>query len=174
MQRADVGVNVGYATFAIFSFLNCASRASSQIISSPSSRLKEELRHYVRFISSENHNLRYFGVTGLDQIVQVNRSGAQENPFRLNSLRSYAAEHQMVVVDCLEETPCDRVALLKLTQTDTLPIMISTLFPTPRGFLLLGRIPHSSSFSVRRFLHRLQSLAEAAMENRRLASFVPY
>ncbi|CAK0834451.1 unnamed protein product [Prorocentrum cordatum] len=42
-----------------------------------------------RFISSDNHNLKYLGVTGLAQIVQVNAS--------------YAAEHQMVVVDCLED-----------------------------------------------------------------------
>ena len=55
-------------------------------------------KSYVRFISSENHNLRYLGVTGLAQIVQVNPA--------------YAAEHQMVVVDCLEEPPLDWVAFL--------------------------------------------------------------
>jgi AP-4 complex subunit epsilon-1 len=42
-----------------------------------------------RFITSDNHNLRYVGIDVLAVVVQVNAKAA--------------AEHQMVVIDCLED-----------------------------------------------------------------------
>jgi len=82
MRRADSGVNVGYAI--IYECVKCIAR-----IYPDRSLLELAASNISRFISSDNHNLRYLGVTGLAQIVQVNAS--------------YASEHQMVVVDCLED-----------------------------------------------------------------------
>lgn len=82
MRRADSGVNVGYAI--IYECVKCITK-----IYPDHSLLELAASNISRFISSDNHNLKYLGVTGLAQIVQVNAS--------------YAAEHQMVVVDCLED-----------------------------------------------------------------------
>jgi len=41
--------------------------------------------HIARFVSSENHNLKYLGIKALASIVQVNQK--------------YALDHQMVVVE---------------------------------------------------------------------------
>mmetsp|Transcript_75883 Transcript_75883/g.217204 ORF Transcript_75883/g.217204 Transcript_75883/m.217204 type:complete len:971 (+) Transcript_75883:67-2979(+) len=82
MRRADSGVNVGYAI--IYECVKCITR-----IYPDHSLLELAASNISRFISSDNHNLKYLGVTGLAQIVQVNAS--------------YATEHQMVVVDCLED-----------------------------------------------------------------------
>lgn len=83
MRRADSGVNVGYAIV-----YECVKTIAKIYPNPPLIGLAAS--NISRFISSENHNLRYLGVTGLVQIVQVNPS--------------YAAEHQMVVVECLEDT----------------------------------------------------------------------
>eukprot|EP00437_Effrenium_voratum_P040287 CAMPEP_0181477606 /NCGR_PEP_ID=MMETSP1110-20121109/42302_1 /TAXON_ID=174948 /ORGANISM="Symbiodinium sp., Strain CCMP421" /LENGTH=844 /DNA_ID=CAMNT_0023602911 /DNA_START=54 /DNA_END=2585 /DNA_ORIENTATION=- len=82
MRRADSGVNVGYAI--IYECVKCITK-----IFPDHGLLELAASNISRFISSENHNLRYLGVTGLAQIVQVSPA--------------YAAEHQMVVVDCLED-----------------------------------------------------------------------
>jgi AP-4 complex subunit epsilon-1 len=82
MRRADSGVNVGYAI--IYECVKCVTK-----IYPDHNLLEQAASNISRFISSDNHNLKYLGVTGLAQIVQVNAS--------------YAAEHQMVVVDCLED-----------------------------------------------------------------------
>lgn len=82
MRRADSGVNVGYAI--IYECVKCIAKIYPE-----RSLLELAASNISRFISSDNHNLRYLGVTGLAQIVQVSPS--------------YATEHQMVVVDCLED-----------------------------------------------------------------------
>jgi len=82
MRRADSGVNVGYAI--IYECVKCITR-----IYPDHSLLELAASNISRFISSDNHNLKYLGIIGLAQIVQVNPS--------------YAAEHQLVVVDCLED-----------------------------------------------------------------------
>lgn len=82
MRRADSGVNVGYAI--IYECVKCITK-----IYPDHSLLELAASNISRFVSSDNHNLKYVGVTGLAQIVQVNAS--------------YATEHQMVVVDCLED-----------------------------------------------------------------------
>ena len=49
--------------------------------------LDEAARAIARFLGSENHNLKYLGITGLAQVVE-------QHP-------KYAAEHQLAVIDCL-------------------------------------------------------------------------
>lgn len=41
------------------------------------------------FLKSSNHNLKYVGIDGLARIVRINPK--------------YAAEHQLAVIDCLED-----------------------------------------------------------------------
>jgi AP-4 complex subunit epsilon-1 len=82
MRRADSGVNIGHAI--VYECVKCVTR-----IYSDHALLELAASNISRFISSDNHNLKYLGVTGLALIVQVNAS--------------YAADHQMVVVDCLED-----------------------------------------------------------------------
>lgn len=82
MKRADIGINVGYAIV-----YECV-RTITHIY--PNADLIEEASLSIsRFISSDNHNLKYLGVNSLAAIVQIDAK--------------YAAEHQMTVVDCLED-----------------------------------------------------------------------
>ena len=84
LRRADTGINIGYAIIyeavrtitAIFPNIHLLETAAS---------------HISRFVSSDNHNLKYLGIKALAGIVQVNQK--------------YALEHQLVVVDCLEDPP---------------------------------------------------------------------
>lgn len=84
MRRADdTGINAGYAI--VYQCL----KTITQIYPNPV--LIENAAHCIsRFISSDNHNLKYTGITGLISIVKINPT--------------YATQHQMVVVDCLEDT----------------------------------------------------------------------
>lgn len=81
LKRADTGINIGYAVV-----YECV-RTVAAIY--PSVGLLEAAANQIsRFVSADNHNLKYLGIKALASIVGVNQK--------------YALEHQAVVVDCLE------------------------------------------------------------------------
>lgn len=82
MQRADTGINVAYAI--VYDCVKCITTIY------PNTTLLEAAAVSIsRFITAPNHNLKYLGVTGLATIVK-------DHP-------RYAANHQMAVIDCLED-----------------------------------------------------------------------
>lgn len=141
MRRADSGVNVGYAI--IYECVKCITR-----IYPDHGLLELAASNISRFISSDNHNLKYLGVTGLAQIVQVNAS--------------YATEHQMVVVDCLE----DPDETLKRKTLDLLYRMTNPQNVTVVVDKLTFHLRTSVDVHLRRELvQRLTSLAERFAPN---------
>ena len=53
------------------------------------SLIENAAKAIVRFVTASNHNWKYLGINALASLVQVNPH--------------YAAEHQMVVIDCLDD-----------------------------------------------------------------------
>lgn len=82
MRRADTGINVGYAII-----YECVKTITAIY---PNNTLLDAAAAAIgRFVTSSNHNLRYLGITGLADIVA-------DHP-------RYAAKHQLMVMDCLED-----------------------------------------------------------------------
>jgi AP-4 complex subunit epsilon-1 len=83
LKKADVGINAGYAI--VYECIKCITKIY------PNNRLLDAAAGAIsRFIDSRSHNLKYLGVTGLAMIVE--------------SHPQYAAQHQMSVMDCLEDS----------------------------------------------------------------------
>lgn len=82
MHRADTGINVGYAI--VYEVVNTV----TTIYPNPL-LLDAAATSISRFIRSDSHNLKYIGIKGLAAIVK-------DHP-------KYAADHQMAVIDCLED-----------------------------------------------------------------------
>lgn len=83
LKKADTGINAGYAIV-----YECV-KTIVQIY--PNTLLLDAAADAIsRFIDSRSHNLKYLGVTGLAMIVE--------------SHPQYAAQHQIAVMDCLEDS----------------------------------------------------------------------
>ena len=82
LKRADIGTNIGYSIV-----YECVRTITSIY---PSATLFEEATAAVsRFLTADNHNLKYLGINLLGLLVQ--------------SSPQSAAEHQLIVIDCLED-----------------------------------------------------------------------
>jgi AP-4 complex subunit epsilon-1 len=82
MKKADVGINAGYAI--VYECIKCITKIY------PNTKLLDAAADAIsRFIDSRSNNLKYLGVTGLAMIVETHPQ--------------YAAQHQMSVMDCLED-----------------------------------------------------------------------
>jgi AP-4 complex subunit epsilon-1 len=126
MRRADTGINIGYAVI-----YDCVRTVTTIYPNIP--LLEAAAAHIARFVQSENHNLKYLGIKALAQIVQVRTNpeprtqalvqirqvmrpscpacstcSTRRAPSPLSLLspqvnQKYALDHQMVVVECLED-----------------------------------------------------------------------
>jgi AP-4 complex subunit epsilon-1 len=78
----DAGINIGYAL--VYQCLKCITTIfpSQSLIDAASTTI-------ARFLSSESHNLKYIGITGLASIVKIDPK--------------YTLNYQALVVDCLED-----------------------------------------------------------------------
>jgi AP-4 complex subunit epsilon-1 len=82
MKKADVGINAGYAI--VYECIKCITKIY------PNTKLLDAAADAIsRFIQSRSNSLKYLGVTGLAMIVETHPQ--------------YAAQHQMSVMDCLED-----------------------------------------------------------------------
>ena len=82
MQVSDLKTTIGYAI--MFECIKTITRIYPQ-----AELLAAAAENTARFMASDNRNLRYIGIDALSAIVSVNAD--------------YAKEHQMVVVECMED-----------------------------------------------------------------------
>ncbi|CAN0334943.1 unnamed protein product [Ascophyllum nodosum] len=136
MRRADTGINVGYAVV-----YECVRTVTTIYPNAP--LLDAAAASISRFISAENHNLKYVGVTGLASIVR-------DHP-------KYAQEHQMAVIDCLED-PDETLKrkTLDLLYTMTNPVNVEFIADKLLSFLEQG----TDSFWRQDLVKRITQCAE--------------
>lgn len=82
MRKADTGINVGYA-IVFETVITVTSIYPNPVL------LDVAATSISRFMRSDSHNLKYMGIKGLAAIVTGHPR--------------YAADHQMAVIDCLED-----------------------------------------------------------------------
>eukprot|EP00003_Mantamonas_plastica_P010897 TRINITY_DN2043_c0_g1_i4.p1 TRINITY_DN2043_c0_g1~~TRINITY_DN2043_c0_g1_i4.p1 ORF type:complete len:1067 (-),score=443.58 TRINITY_DN2043_c0_g1_i4:615-3815(-) len=82
IKAADTGINAGYAIIYECVRTICAIYPNKDLIQTAATSIS-------RLITSDNHNHKYLGITGLASIVHVNPK--------------FANKHQMVVIDALED-----------------------------------------------------------------------
>ena len=97
-----------------------------------------------RFVSSDNHNLKYLGITGLAAIVKDHR---------------YAADHQMAVIECRKDK--DDTLVRK-----TLDLLYQMINPVNVEFIVAKLLDHLAGTSDD-FLRR--DLVRRARRRRRFA-----
>merc|ERR1740117_1704475 len=136
MKRAEIGINVGYAIV-----YECVKTITS--IYPNNSLIEEAATSVSRFITSDNHNLKYLGVNSVAAIVQINPK--------------YAAELQMVVIECLEDPD-------ETLRRKTLDLLYSMTNPHNVVFIV-GKLTEYPGNTVDRFLKselvaRINELAE--------------
>lgn len=83
LTSADTGVNIGSAI--VYETVRTLTT-----VYPTSSLLQIAATSISRFLASSNRNLKYVGITGLSQIVQVEAS--------------HVAQHQLAIIDCLEDS----------------------------------------------------------------------
>ncbi len=136
MKRADSGINAGYAVV-----YECVRTIA--IIYPNTGLLDAAANSVARFLTSNNHNLRYLGITALSGIVAVNPK--------------YAAEHQMIVINCLE----DQDETLKRKTLDLLYMMTN---PKNVVFIVAKLIKHlkltTDTYLRQELVSRITELAE--------------
>ncbi len=108
-----------------------------------STLLDAAAKSIARFVSSDNHNLKYLGITGLAAIVK-------DHP-------RYAADHQMAVIECLEDK--DDTLVRK-----TLDLLYQMINPVNVEFIVAKLLDHlagtSDDFLRRDLVRRVTSAAE--------------
>ena len=136
MKQADVGINAGYAI--VYECIKCITKIY------PNTKLLDAAGEAIaRFIQSRSHNLKYLGVTGLAMIVETHPQ--------------YAAQHQMSVMDCLE----DRDETLQRKTLDLLYRMtnpVNVEFITDKLLLFLSST--TDLFLKKQLTTRICSVAE--------------
>ena len=136
LRRADTGINIGFAVTYECIRTICAIYPKSSLVEAAAKQVG-------RFITSDNRNLRYMGIRALSFIVHVDPA--------------YATEHQMVVIDCLEDSDLTlRKNTLALLFSMTNPINVRAIVDK-----LLDHLKQSQDVYMRSDLvSRITQLAE--------------
>ena len=119
MKKADTGINAGYAVV-----YECV---KTIVTIYPNAALLDAAAEAIsRFIQSRSNNLKYLGVTGLAMIVE--------------SHPKYAAQHQLAVMDCLED-PDETLQIKTLDLLYRMTNPVNVEFITDKLVLFLSQTP---------------------------------